>query len=261
MQEAGAQKKSDIKMIAQIMTQVPEEYEVATQAIRIMPASERTIKTVQKIYVDLWGAKYKNKVQADGNGVALYVNANNNKKGKGNYKRFKGNCNYCGIQGHKVSECCKKKKAESQKGDKKEEQESDASKGSGGKDDNKKGSDTRYCYRCKQQGHIAKNCPNPKGGNADAFFVGMAYLAKDEDDNWEDLLNEEDEYHIERELALRTDTEIQAQRMTSQGNCLSLECELVQLSLGSREDHNSEENVSKHDNKQEEEQVDDEREQ
>jgi len=56
MQKAGAQKKSDIEMIAQIMTQVPEEYKVVTQAIRIMPASERTLKTVQKIYVDLWGA-------------------------------------------------------------------------------------------------------------------------------------------------------------------------------------------------------------
>jgi len=55
----------------------------------------------------------------------------------------------------------------------------------------------------------------------------MVYLAEDEDNNWEDLLNEEDKYHIERELALHTDTEIQAQRMTSQGNRLGLECELV----------------------------------
>jgi len=33
MQKAGAQKKYDIEMIVQIMTQVPEEYEVVTQAI------------------------------------------------------------------------------------------------------------------------------------------------------------------------------------------------------------------------------------
>ncbi len=57
------------------------------------------------------------------------------------------------------------------------------SKGSRGKDDNKRGTDTRYCYQCKLQGHIAKNCLNPKGGNANAFFMGMAYLANDKDDN------------------------------------------------------------------------------
>jgi len=83
----------------------------------------------------------------------------------------------------------------------------------------------------------------------------MAYLADEEDDdNWEDCLStEENESHIERELALRTDTEIQAQRMTSQGNRLSLERELVRLSLGSRDDHDSEENVSEQDDEQEEE--------
>jgi len=49
--------------------------------------------------------------------------------------------------------------------------------------------------------------------------------------------------------------------MTSQGNHLSLECELVRLSLGSHEDQDSEENVSEHDNEQEEAQDDAEQEQ
>jgi len=39
MQKAGAQAKSNMEMIIQIMTQIPEEYKVATQAICIMHAN------------------------------------------------------------------------------------------------------------------------------------------------------------------------------------------------------------------------------
>jgi len=39
MQKTGAKEKSDAEMIVQIMIQISEEYEVATQAICIMPAA------------------------------------------------------------------------------------------------------------------------------------------------------------------------------------------------------------------------------
>jgi len=43
------------------MTQIPEEYKVASQAIHIMSAANRTLKMVQQVYVDLWNASYKSR--------------------------------------------------------------------------------------------------------------------------------------------------------------------------------------------------------
>jgi len=53
------------------MTQIPEEYEVATQAIQIVPAASHTLMEVQQVYVDLWNAKYKNKTPMNMENVVL----------------------------------------------------------------------------------------------------------------------------------------------------------------------------------------------
>jgi len=47
MVRAGAQKKSDPEMVATIMMQIPMEYEIATQAIRVKPSTERTLELVK----------------------------------------------------------------------------------------------------------------------------------------------------------------------------------------------------------------------
>jgi len=75
MQQAGVKEKSDTKMIAQIMTKISKAYKVAAQAICIMPAANRI-----QVYVDLWNAKYKNKVQSDMENIALYVEMKKNWK-------------------------------------------------------------------------------------------------------------------------------------------------------------------------------------
>jgi len=50
MKKAGAQEKSEAEMIVQIITQIPEEYKVAMQAIWIMPVANCTgLKAVQLI--------------------------------------------------------------------------------------------------------------------------------------------------------------------------------------------------------------------
>jgi len=61
------------------MTQVPEEYKVATQAIHIMPAANQTLKAVQQVYIGVWNVKNKNKVQANKDNLALYTDAGSNK--------------------------------------------------------------------------------------------------------------------------------------------------------------------------------------
>jgi len=54
--------------------------------------------------------------ESDGN-VALYANGSMKGNGKKqNYKKFKGNYNYCGIQGHKSVDCCKHKAEEKNDG-------------------------------------------------------------------------------------------------------------------------------------------------
>jgi len=46
-------------------------------------------------------------------------------------------------------------------------------------------------YCCKENGHIAKNCPEKKrNGNGDAFFVGMC--DKEEEEEEEEQENPED---------------------------------------------------------------------
>jgi len=58
-EKARAKEKSEAEMIAQIMTQIPTEYKVVMQVIRIMPVANQTLKLEQQIYVDLGNAKYK----------------------------------------------------------------------------------------------------------------------------------------------------------------------------------------------------------
>jgi len=115
MQKAGAQVKSHVEMNAQIMTQIPKEYEVATQAICIMPVANWTLKAVQQVYVDLWNTKYKNKVQTNKDNVALYTHVCIDKN-KWNWRKFKGHCRYCSIQGYKEHKCHKKKATEKAEG-------------------------------------------------------------------------------------------------------------------------------------------------
>jgi len=161
MERAGAQKKTEVEQVAFIMSQIPAEYEIATSALWVKPAQERTLKLVKNVYLEYWAAKFKNaEVSKEQNGnVALYTEGVKN-GGKNNWKKFKGTCNYCGIQGHKSVDCCKKLAAEKLKTD--EGGTKPAVDASGKK-----------CFRCKEKGHIAKDCPTRKKNQADALFVGM----------------------------------------------------------------------------------------
>jgi len=112
MECAGVQKKTEAEVMAFILSQIPAKYKVVVSALRVRQAKEQTLELVKTEY---WGMKFKGMEQpneSDGN-VALYTNGG--KKGDGkkqNYKKFKGNCNYCGIQGHKSADCCRCKAAE-----------------------------------------------------------------------------------------------------------------------------------------------------
>jgi hypothetical protein len=71
------------------------------------------------------------------------------KKSAGNkfWKKFKGHCTYCGMQGHKAIDCGVKK------------QEMNAPSRNDVKNQKNK------CYLCEKQGHHSKNCPEKKYNN------------------------------------------------------------------------------------------------
>jgi len=105
----------DPEMVATIMVQIPKEYKGTTQALRVKLSVERTLKLVKTVYWEYWNATYKNSMVSSTmmENVALYRETNQGQnKGKKTWKKFKGTCSWCGIQGHKAIECNKQKAAE-----------------------------------------------------------------------------------------------------------------------------------------------------
>jgi len=47
MEHVGVQKKTDVDVVAFIMSQIPAEYEVITSALRVKPGKERTLELVE----------------------------------------------------------------------------------------------------------------------------------------------------------------------------------------------------------------------
>jgi len=98
MERAGAQQKSEKEVVAFIMSQIPAEYKVATQALRVKPVDERTLELVKNVYSEFWGSKFKNKesMKSTEDNVALYTDGGKKPWQKNNsWKKFKGMCSWC----------------------------------------------------------------------------------------------------------------------------------------------------------------------
>jgi len=180
MVKAGAQTKSDPEMVATIMMQIPKEYEMATQALQVKTSKERTLELVKTIYWEYWSYKYKNtnmKENVPEENQTLYADGREQSKTKKPWKKYKGDCSWCGIQGHKAVDCMKRKAAENKP------------------DGTRIPENQKKCYRCKANRHIARNyLEKTVTKTGDAFFVGMC------DDEEEENEDEEQEEENEDEL-------------------------------------------------------------
>ena len=82
-------------------------------------------------------------------------------QGGGKQKCFSGKCFYCGIQGHRESECCKKKCKESNGNADSNQQQS----GNGRTQRNPSKYFPFNCHHCGEKGHKQKDCPKQKEGS------------------------------------------------------------------------------------------------
>ncbi len=148
------------------------------------------------VYSEFWGSKFKNEESTKGmeDNVALYTDGRRKPGQKNNsWKKFKGTCSWCGIQGHKSVDCYKQKNAEKTDG-RVRAHDGGGRAHNGGR---RVQEDQKKCYRCKEKGHIAKNCPGKKRNAADAFFVRMVLSGEDANNN-----GDNSDLETERERAI-----------------------------------------------------------
>jgi len=116
--------------------------------------------------------KYKNsdaKETTKDNSVAIYTDVPGQNKNKKPWKKYKGKCSWCSIQGHKAMDCMKRKAAKNKP------------------DGTRIPENQKKCYCCKANGHIARNCPEKTmNKNGNAFFVGMCDDKEEEEEEPEE---------------------------------------------------------------------------
>jgi Zinc knuckle len=95
--------------------------------------------------------KDKHEVNATGNGQRGHLQCN--KVSGKPWKKFKGFCKNCGIQGHKAVNCTKDK----------------------GNSKKRVQKETRKCYNCNKVGYLARDCTKK---STDTAFVGCIRTKK-----------------------------------------------------------------------------------
>ena len=104
---------SDRLLMVHILNHLPGEYQATVDTIT--PKTNNSVESITKDLRNKFKRDLDHEKKDGGNpgGTALYAGNHNNKnKGSG---KFKGNCHWCGIKGHKEFECRKKKAGEPKK--------------------------------------------------------------------------------------------------------------------------------------------------
>jgi hypothetical protein len=132
---------SEMDLIIHVMHNLPEEYENTIEIIQ--NEMENTDISFEKVKEKL-RMKYER----------LSTNFMKTDKALVSFGKFKGNCTYCGVYGHKGKDCRKKKNHK-----KKETNNDNVTPTNGLGTQNQR---DITCYKCQKKGHIARYCPTKK---------------------------------------------------------------------------------------------------
>jgi hypothetical protein len=142
--------KKEWELKAHVLENLPEGYE---NIVPLLKNVEHDFEGFEEVITDHWTSTLQGVAKGKDSEMALTAFAS---------KKFKGTCNHCGKQGHKVTDCWKKNGKDGNKG-------TDAKK-----KDWSGQPDTRKCYNCDTIGHISRNCPKKKeSAQCVEEFVGV----------------------------------------------------------------------------------------
>ncbi|KAG7337993.1 gag-polypeptide of LTR copia-type [Nitzschia inconspicua] len=174
---------SDGLLMSHILGNLPKEYEhVADNLAR---DSNRTITSVTD--------ELKEKFER----MKIAGTVDDSEKALTGYKKFSGNCNYCGKQGHKSSQCFKKEQAERTRNKK-----SDKGK-------------TKFqgeCYHCGKKGHKKADCfklkQEEKADESGAVVFMAEDIAEEMDEDISGWTNDPNEEQLICQLIHEPDAEL-----------------------------------------------------
>jgi hypothetical protein len=141
--------KGDVEMMSHIMANLPIEYSEVVIVLKVSGIASKTINDLRLAVCDMWKRTLEKK-STEKKSAEQSLNTGHRKF----WKKFKGDCGYCGKQGHKKENCFKKKKEDQEKGG------GDETHNSEGGDKKKVKNPNIICFRCKQKGHPAFMCPD-----------------------------------------------------------------------------------------------------
>ena len=189
MTRAGGAEKTDAEIVAHVLATAPNIYDSVTTLVLGKDLKEKDIlKYTREQYRSYWkrhfegqanrrnrnnvayafthGNSGKNANQENTTSTSRYGGKNQGRGGgKKPWKKFKGNCKKCGVQGHKPEDC--------------------PNMGNN--------VDKRKCYGCNEVGHIRANCPHANKNNNnkkkdESAFLGMCFRTNENESDGEDLV-------------------------------------------------------------------------
>jgi hypothetical protein len=161
-----AYKVSDRKLLAHIMSRLPEGYK---EIVTTLDSKLSTIMLTEVMTtITRFHERWLNELGLDKRTVKNELAMATTEKRK---PKFDGNCAHCGIYGHATLDCWSRKK----------EQEQSNANSNNGKDPNATSQANGVnqgrrmkCWKCKKNCHLLQDCPTKKGtaGTSSGMFVG-----------------------------------------------------------------------------------------